>query len=87
MRANETCMSEYGAYVISCGLKENTCLNQECANAIEVFKCCLKTTKTGSGGNKYFSSADTSENEIRWNSMKYHEYWSLLRRNLILRTQ
>ncbi len=40
--ANETCMSEYGAYVISCGLNKNTCETKECANAIEVFKCCLK---------------------------------------------
>jgi len=87
LRANETCMSEYGAYVISCGLNKNTCETKECANAIEVFKCCLKTTKSGSGDNKYFSATSASPNDIRWNSMKYHEYWSNLRRNLILRTE
>jgi len=53
-------MKEFGAYVLSCGLNDNNCPNQECANAIEVFKCCLKTTKAGSGGSNYFSSTNGS---------------------------
>ena len=46
LNSEEPCLTEYGVYALACQ-PFNGCPSLVCANSLEVFKCCLKTSRVG----------------------------------------
>lgn len=64
------------------------CSSQDCLNAVQILKCCLKTTKIGE---KYKElqkiSQEITRDTYRWLAMLYIPEWKQIRHNILVQTE
>lgn len=73
-----SCLIEYVSYKINCPISRYECPNANCAESLDIFKCCLKSTH---------SEASTVLNITRWDSMDLDPRLLGIKKSLIVRKE
>jgi hypothetical protein len=87
LKVNDQCLKEFGAYFLMCPDLQD-CSSQDCLNAVQILKCCLKTTKVGNKEKELQKiSPEITRDTYKWIAMLYVPEWKTIRHNILVQTE